>query len=540
MVMMSYLGLVSTANNAIITKMRVLLTLTLLTAVVYSQNINNAVETEMFAVPITPNLFNWTYQEFEEQYRFHASLKGKPELPSWLRYVYSSRHHSGFIFGTPPRGTESSITLEVIGLNRQDYETRRVLVVLNVKPKENMARHEVELKIDNLNVEDLLDDHRMTRLKDILRMKLWTESKEDLYPTFLSSAIDLGARLPLKPSDGEGLVVRLGSSIPFSSELKRLREEVRPLSRLPSCPREYKRTTVERLFRDAGFTLDWCSFELYNTIYKPRSTIHLEYLTELPNTSRISSTRVLDRQQWSAPERRALPQRSVARQLVAAVAPPLLLLCVAIAALTAVLCFRYAAMTDPESEYFLENIYHICIDYRKKRAQKTGRVELCRYGTGNTDQTQVNDNNSNKSLGVSPNNSLVRPYSPKSSTNLAGSYNRPQPPPYIGSTNNSLHHRRSGNTTTPSTSGHTPEHNRTLALEESLKLLNEANITGNYDGIPKDPIIDLNDGTEDYVLVKPDFIQSKPDLTGYNSIKPDLDDINVPELAKYGVTGIGM
>ncbi|KPJ21058.1 hypothetical protein RR48_00556 [Papilio machaon] len=165
--------------------------------------------------------------------------------------------------------------------------------------------------------------------------------------------------------------------MPFSSELKRLREEVRPLSRLPSCPREYKRTTVERLFRDAGFTLDWCSFELYNTIYKPRSTVHLEYLTELPNTSRISSTRVLDRQQWSAPERRALPQRGVARQLVAAVAPPLLLLCVAIAALTAVLCFRYAAI-----------------------AHKTGRVELCRYGTGNTEQTQINDNNSNKSLGV--------------------------------------------------------------------------------------------------------------------------------------------
>lgn len=44
----------------------------------------------------------------------------------------------------------------------------------------------------------------MTRLKDILRTKLWTESHQDLYPTFLASAIDLGARLPLKPSDGEG------------------------------------------------------------------------------------------------------------------------------------------------------------------------------------------------------------------------------------------------------------------------------------------------------------------------------------------------
>ncbi|XP_068625653.1 alpha-sarcoglycan [Battus philenor] len=506
--------------------------LTLLVAVANSENIYNAVETEMFAVPISPNLFNWTYQEFDEQYRFHAAMKGKPELPPWLRYVYSGRHHSGFIFGTPPRGTVSPITLEVIGLNRQDYETRCVLITLNIQPKENMALHEVELKIDNLNVEDLLDEHRMTRLKDILRMKLWTESKQDLYPTFLSSAIDLGARLPLKPSDGEGLVVRLGSSMPFSSELKRLREEVRPLSRLPSCPREYKRTTVERLFRDAGFTLDWCNFELYNTIYKQRSTVHLEYLTELPNASGAANARAPATPPWSAPARHALPRRSVARQLVAAVVPPLLLLMLAVAALTAVLCFRYAAMTDPESEYFLKNIYHICIDYRRKRAHKSGKVELCRYGTGNTEQTHVADNGSSKSLGVSPNNSLVRPYSPKSSTNLAGSYNRPQPPPYLGSTTNSLHHRKSGNTVnTPSTSGHTPEHNRThLALEESLKLLNEANIAANYDGVPKDPIIDPNNGSEDYVLVKPD---------PYIPIKQNLDDINVPELAKYGVPGVG-
>lgn len=50
--------------------------------------------------------------------------------------------------------------LEVIGLNREDYETRRVLLNLKVQPKQNMAKHEVELKIDNLNVEDLLDEHR--------------------------------------------------------------------------------------------------------------------------------------------------------------------------------------------------------------------------------------------------------------------------------------------------------------------------------------------------------------------------------------------
>lgn len=94
----------------------------------------------------------------------------------------------------------------------------------------------------------------------------------------------------------------------------------------------------------------------------------------------------------------------------------------------------------------------------------------------------------------------------------------------MGSATNSLHHRKSTDRT-PSTSGHTPEH-RTHLLEESLKLLNEAKI----DSLSiKDPIIDLNDGTEDYVPIK-------PDASGYVSMK-DLDDIDVPDLAKFGIAG---
>lgn len=472
-------------------------------------HVHNAAETEMFSIPISPNLFNWTYQEFDQQYRFHASLIGKPELPSWLRYIYSGRHHSGFIFGTPPRGTASPITIEVIGLNRQDYETRRVLLTLTIEPKENMASHEVELKIDNLNVEDLLDEHRMTRLKDILRAKLWTESSKDLYPTFLASAIDLGARLPLKPSDGEGLVIRLGSSTPFSSELKRLREEVRPLSRLPSCPREYKRTTVERLFRDAGLTLDWCSFELYNTIYKPRTTEHIEYLTPIPSDN--AHTHPLPAAgAWTAPNRGSLPSASTTRRLASVVAAPVLLLLLCVGGLSAAMCAK-CARRDPVSEMFLDEIYHVCEDYRNRRTQKVARIEICRYGTGNTEQTQA-DNTSHKSLGISPNNSLTRPYSPKSTTNLAANYNRPQPPPY---STNSLHHRKCDK------DRHTPEPRSHLALEESLKLLNQANIN-KYDDIC-DKILDLTDGTDDYV----------PIMTDTNYIKPDIDDVS--ELAKYGV-----
>lgn len=75
---------------------------------------------------------------------------------------------------------------------------------IQVTEKLNPAKHEVQLKIDNLNVEHMFEVERMERLKDIFRKKLWRDSQNDLYVTFLVSAVKLGARLPLNPKEGEG------------------------------------------------------------------------------------------------------------------------------------------------------------------------------------------------------------------------------------------------------------------------------------------------------------------------------------------------
>lgn len=58
------------------------------------------------------------------------------------------------------------------------------------------------------------------------------------------------------------IIIRIGSTAEFSQELIELQEEVKPLWKVPTCPRGFKRTTVERYFRDAGFALDWCTFRL--------------------------------------------------------------------------------------------------------------------------------------------------------------------------------------------------------------------------------------------------------------------------------------
>ena len=56
--------------------------------------------------------------------------------------------------------------------------------------------------------------------------------------------------------------MKIGSKAKFSTALIELQDEVKPLWKLGSCPRDFKRTTVERLFRDEGFALDWCAFRL--------------------------------------------------------------------------------------------------------------------------------------------------------------------------------------------------------------------------------------------------------------------------------------
>lgn len=76
----------------------------------------------------------------------------------------------------------------------------------------------------------------------------------------MNSAVNLGARKPLNPQEKEGVVVHLGSTVPFSQRLLELQEEVKPLYKISSCA--YKRTSVQMLFETSGFKMDWCNFHI--------------------------------------------------------------------------------------------------------------------------------------------------------------------------------------------------------------------------------------------------------------------------------------
>lgn len=63
--------------------------------------IDRAYVNELFTTKIEPKMFNWTL-EHADQFDFRLSLKGYPDLPSWMRYMYSNEYHVGYMYGTPP------------------------------------------------------------------------------------------------------------------------------------------------------------------------------------------------------------------------------------------------------------------------------------------------------------------------------------------------------------------------------------------------------------------------------------------------------
>ncbi|XP_017892583.1 alpha-sarcoglycan isoform X2 [Ceratina calcarata] len=392
--------------------------------------------TEVFVIPIRPETFDWISDARSDQFSYQPSLLNAPDLPSWIHYTYSKRDHHGFLYGVPPKD-QKYFQLEIVGLNRHTYETRYKVLDMTVLEKENLTKYEVHLKIDNLNVEDMFDRNRTEKLLDIFRRRLWREAT-DLYITFLASAVELGARLPLKPSEGEGVVIRLGSSAPFSQELNELQEEVKPLWKLKSCPRDFKRTSVERLFREAEFTLDWCSFRLME---QEQQGLQHESARRGPsmNVFGLPASEISEHTEWrwARSTKASIPTRSYFKEIVTTIFVPTSLLLALAALLSTVLCLNHEKMNDPESEEYFYELFNMFLGQRRtSEKRETSMGEGVSKNNIQMVQYAAIEKGTLKSLSAqpsSPNDSLLR--SPGTSNERCNPYIRPNPPPYMGQTN---------------------------------------------------------------------------------------------------------
>lgn len=227
---------------------------------IHLPNDRNYYTSEAFFIPIDRKWFS-DLVNFSDDYdlEYSASLLDMPDLPRWMFCRHPSGFKDAFLYGSPEE--PGIVHIQIIALNKTSYATYRKVMKLNVQPYKSQAQYEVEMKFLNLNVEDMFRGDRLSRLVELFRTDLWEES-DITYVTKVVSSLDVGGRLPLNPKEKEGVVVRVAGNSDFSRKLQALEREVQPLRiRLP-CPREYKKTSVEYMFRRRNFISDWCSFKL--------------------------------------------------------------------------------------------------------------------------------------------------------------------------------------------------------------------------------------------------------------------------------------
>uniref|UniRef100_A0A7G3AFM5 Putative epsilon-sarcoglycan isoform x1 n=1 Tax=Lutzomyia longipalpis TaxID=7200 RepID=A0A7G3AFM5_LUTLO len=386
-----------------------------------SLNLDPIFVSELFSLRIDATFFNWSSTLTPNQYVFRPSLEGYPDLPSWMRYMYSEEHRAGFLYGTPPdRLAGKEVRLEIVGLNRQTFETRQIILSMWMTGK-IAARNVVQMKIDNLDWVHLMDPGRIENLKNIYQKDLWPESAKDLHIVFMEAATKMGARLPVLPQLHEGVIVHLGSNAMFSERLLELQEEVKPLYKISTC--NYKRTSVQTTFENGGFRLDWCAFRIVGDDTRADDS--------LKNTQGFGHDRGQDR--WQGISRSDAPQRNYIDEFTFAVAIPGMILAILIALLSCIFCFQHKSIDDPHSEYFFETIFHICKEFRERKNPTVPIVKLTQ-DSANYPQTTLL-----KSLKDAPNlnaeNLSLHSQSPihaqdTTTDSNVNVYMRPKPPPY--------------------------------------------------------------------------------------------------------------
>lgn len=145
------------------------------------------------------------------------------------------------------------------------------------------------------------------------------------------------------------VIVHLGSFAKFSDRLNQLQEEVRPLYKLPSCT--YKRTSVQKIFENVGFKLDWCAFKMVGTDSAPEVLHHNHDTAANGNQNNNNNNRVIGQTEmlnlkrrtdrWHGMAREDVPIRNYIDEFAFAFAIPTVLFGLLCGILTATLCFRH-------------------------------------------------------------------------------------------------------------------------------------------------------------------------------------------------------
>lgn len=54
-----------------------------------------------------------------------------------MSYVYSNKHKTGYLYGVPPKNKQD-VEIEIVGLNRKDYNTSVRVLHMNIQEKNGL------------------------------------------------------------------------------------------------------------------------------------------------------------------------------------------------------------------------------------------------------------------------------------------------------------------------------------------------------------------------------------------------------------------
>uniref|UniRef100_A0A8B9QRG4 Sarcoglycan alpha n=1 Tax=Apteryx owenii TaxID=8824 RepID=A0A8B9QRG4_APTOW len=134
-------------------------------------------------------------------------LRGRPDLPRWLRYAQRGPSEPGYLYGSPTAAELGTHVVEVLAYSR-DTPTRALCPAAGTPP------YQGEFLVANRNVEEMLP----AAARELFRQAVdgvWEQ--DDLSIINITSALDRGGRVPL-PIEGrkEGVYVKVGSRTAFS------------------------------------------------------------------------------------------------------------------------------------------------------------------------------------------------------------------------------------------------------------------------------------------------------------------------------------
>ncbi|XP_027195000.1 sarcoglycan alpha [Dermatophagoides pteronyssinus] len=223
--------------------------------------------TEAFYTPLWLNRTGWSFGGVPvTQLEIMPSLSGHADLLYWMRYFRRSDSPVGFIYGSPPQNDDGDIDIDLVILNRVTFNTTSYRLKYRILNRNEIFKFQVEMKFFDMDIEDFFNGGMMITVQDIFANRLWQNSNnsaaDSVYITQVARPIDVGGRFPLDPNEKECVVVRIGNSHNFTEQLYRLESEVRQIKNRNPCPKHYKATTVEYVFRERKLHVDWCSFKL--------------------------------------------------------------------------------------------------------------------------------------------------------------------------------------------------------------------------------------------------------------------------------------